>query len=52
MRLLADAVVLLRALALLPHPPHRQLLEELLPQQTMMEFAEPDAGCLKGNATV
>ena len=40
--LLADAVVLLRALALLRHPPHRALLEELLPQQTEMEFAEPD----------
>ncbi len=41
--LLADAVVLLRASALLAAPRRRELLEELLPQQTVMNFA-PENG--------
>ena len=42
MSLRADAAVLLRALALLRVPRHRELLGELLPRQTVMEFSEPD----------
>jgi hypothetical protein len=40
MGLLADAAVLLRALALLCQPRRRELLAPLLPRQTFMEFAE------------
>ncbi len=38
--LLADAAVLLRALALLRHPPGRELLDALLPHQTVLDFEE------------
>jgi hypothetical protein len=38
--LLADAAVLLRALALLRHPPRRELLAGLMPEQTLMKFGE------------
>jgi hypothetical protein len=41
--LLADAVVLLRASALLAVPRRRELLEELLPQQTVLNF-DPENG--------
>jgi len=41
--LLADAVVLLRALALLAAPRRRELLEELMPQQTVMTFEPANA---------
>jgi hypothetical protein len=43
MSLLADAAVLLRALALLRTPHRHELLRELLPRQTTMDFIEPDA---------
>ena len=39
MSLLADAVVLLRARALLSQPPRRPLLAELLPTQLPLELA-------------
>lgn len=42
--LLADAAVLLRALALLRAPRRRELLSELLPRQTVLNFIEPDTG--------
>jgi len=41
--LLADAVVLLRALALLSTPRHRELLAELAPRQTLLEFGFEEA---------
>lgn len=43
MSLLADAAVLLRTLALLRTPPRRELLSELLPRQTVLNFPEPNA---------
>jgi len=41
--LLADAVVLLRALALLSTPRHRELLAELAPRQTCWSLASRGA---------
>jgi hypothetical protein len=41
--LLADAVVLLRALALLRAPRRRELLAELAPRQTLLEFGSEGA---------
>jgi len=48
--LLADAVVLLRAMALLRSPCRRELLPELAPRQTLLEFdseTQPDEKVLK-----
>lgn len=43
MSLLADAVVLLRALALLRAPRRREVLAELAPRQTLLEFGSEDS---------